>query len=93
MRNAELQKKTITNQIDSELKNAYENYDDMIRKKKQAQKDVDEQALSILKRMQERKEKLRKANVVEGMSKEEQDAMLKNYQEQLSQLDGAYAAE
>jgi len=36
MRNAELQKKTITNQIDSELKNAYENYDDMIRKKKQA---------------------------------------------------------
>ena len=43
--------------------------------------------------MQERKEKLRKANVVEGMSKEEQDAMLKNYQEQLSQLDGAYAAE
>lgn len=71
MRNAELQKKTITNQIDSELKNAYENYDDMIRKKKQAQKDVEEQALSILKRMQERKEKLRKANVVEGMSKEE----------------------
>ena len=51
MRNAELQKKTITNQIDSELKNAYENYDDMIRKKKQAQKDVEEQALSILKRM------------------------------------------
>lgn len=93
MRNAELQKKTITNQIDSELKNAFENYDDMIRKKKQAQKDVDEQALSITRRMQERREKLRKANVVEGMSKEEQEAMLKNYQEQLSQLDSAYSAE
>jgi len=43
--------------------------------------------------MQERREKLRKANVVEGMSKEEQEAMLKNYQEQLSQLDSAYSAE
>lgn len=51
MRNAELQKKTITNQIDQDLRNAYENYDDMIRKKKQAQKDLDEQQMSILKRM------------------------------------------
>jgi hypothetical protein len=56
----------------------------MIRKKKQAQKDVEEQALSITKRMQERRDKLKKANAVEGMSKEEQEAMLKNYQEQLS---------
>ena len=81
MRNAELQKKTITNQIDSELKNAYETYDEMIRKKKQAQKDTDEQALSITKRIQERKEKLRKASLVDGMSKEEQEEMLRNYPE------------
>jgi hypothetical protein len=53
----------------------------MIRKKKQAQKDVDEQALSITKRIQERKEKLRKAHLVEGMSKEEQEELLKNYPE------------
>lgn len=93
MRNAELQKKTITNQIDQDLRNAYENYDDMIRKKKQAQKDLDEQQMSILKRMQERKDKLKKASIVEGMSKEEQEAMLKNYEEQLSHLDSAYTAE
>jgi hypothetical protein len=42
LRNAELQKKTITNKIDSELKNHYNDYDDMIRRKKQQQKDVDE---------------------------------------------------
>lgn len=35
LRNAELQKKTITNKIDSELKNHYNDYDDMIRRKKQ----------------------------------------------------------
>lgn len=37
--------------------------------------------MSILKRMQERKDKLKKASIVEGMSKEEQEAMLKNYEE------------
>ena len=42
IRNVELQKRTLTNQIESELKNAFETYDDMIRKKKQAQKDVEE---------------------------------------------------
>jgi len=31
--------------------------------------------------MQERKDKLKKASIVEGMSKEEQEAMLKNYEE------------
>ncbi len=29
--------------------------------------------------MQDRKDKLKKANVVDGMTKEEQEAMLKNY--------------
>jgi hypothetical protein len=41
----------------------------MIRKKKQAQKDTDEQAFSITKRIQERKEKLHEASFVDGMSK------------------------
>ena len=43
--------------------------------------------------MQERKEKLKKAQAVKGMSKEEQEMMLRNYQEQLDQLDSVYAAE
>jgi hypothetical protein len=37
--------------------------------------------------------RLKKNAVQQGMTQEEQDAMLKNYQEQLSQLDSAYAAE
>ena len=53
----------------------------MIRKKKQAQKDTDEQAFSITKRIQERKEKLRKASLIDGMSKEEQEELLRNYPE------------
>lgn len=93
LRNAELQKKTITNLIDSELKNTYENYDEMIRKKKQVQKDVEEQALSISKRIQERREKLKKAVDYESLSKEEQEELLRNYPEQLAHLDSAYSAE
>lgn len=65
----------------------------MIRKKKYQQKELEDQALSITKRMQERREKLKKAHAVEGMSKEEQEAMLRNYQDQLDQLDSAYVAE
>ena len=75
------------------MKNRYNDYDDMIRRKKQQQRELEDQALSITRRMQERREKLKKAQVVKGMSKEEQEMMLRNYQEQLDQLDSAYAAE
>jgi len=47
----------------------------------------------LLARIQERKDKLKKANIVEGMTKEEQERMLKNYEGQLQQLDSAYIAE
>ena len=61
------------------MKNCYNDYDDMIRRKKQQQRELEDQALSITKRMQERKEKLKKAQAVKGMSKEEQEMMLRNY--------------
>lgn len=54
---------------------------------------MDNEQSSLLARIQERKEKLKKANIVEGMTKEEQDRMLKNYESQLQQLDSAYIAE
>lgn len=37
IRAIELQKKTLTNQVESEMKLSYENFDEMMRKKKQAQ--------------------------------------------------------
>ena len=37
--------------------------------------------------------RLKKSAVQQGMTQAEQDAMLRNYQEQLNQLDSAYAAE
>ena len=50
--------------------------------------------MSLLKRIQERKDRLKKIAADEkGLTKEEQEVMLKNYQEQLAQLDSAYTAE
>lgn len=93
MRNIELQKKTLTNQVDSELNKQYADYDDLIRRKRDQQREMDNEQSSLLARIQERKEKLKKANIVEGMTKEEQERMLKNYEGQLQQLDSAYIAE
>lgn len=49
--------------------------------------------MSIRKRIQERKERVKKTKVDEGLTKEEQEAMIKNYQTQLEALDSAYTAE
>ena len=49
--------------------------------------------MTLGKRIAERRDKLKKANIVEGMSKEEQEAMMRNYQNQLEMLDSAYLAE
>jgi len=52
----------MTNDLDADLKAQFSDYDDMIRRKKQLTVDSQEQELSLRKRIQERKERLRKNN-------------------------------
>lgn len=93
LRNIELQKKTLTNQVDSEINNRFTDYDDLIKRKRQQQSEMNENEISLLKRIAERRDKIQRSKKVEGMSKEEQDQLLKKYQNQLEQLDSAYIAE
>lgn len=83
IRAIELQKKTIANEVDSEMKNQYSDYEDMMRRKRQDNIDAADEELAIRKRIGDRQDKLRKNNAVAGMSQEEQEKMLKNYESQL----------
>lgn len=51
IRGVELQKKTLTNKVDSELKGLYQDYDDMMRRKKQQKIDSESQEDSLRKRI------------------------------------------
>lgn len=93
VRAIELQKKTIANEIDSELKQQYADFEDLMRRRKEAASDFSAQEFSILKRIRERQDKYRKNQKVDGMTAEEQERMIKNYENQLEQLDSAYVAE
>jgi hypothetical protein len=64
-----------------------------MRRRKEAANDLSTQEFSILKRIRERQEKYRKNQKVDGMTAEEQERMIKNYENQLEQLDSAYVAE
>lgn len=93
IRAIELQKKTIANEVDAEMKQSYTDYEDLMRRKRQENLETQNEELAIRKRLVERSDRLKKNNAVAGMTQEEQEAMLKNYQEQLNQLDSAYVAE
>jgi len=93
VRQIELQKKTVANEVDSEMKNQYEDYEDMMRRKRQDNIDAADEELAIRKRIGERQDKLKKNSAIAGMTQEEQEKMIKNYESQLQQLDSAYVAE
>jgi len=93
MRNIDLQKKNIATHIDNELQNLYSTYEDMIRRKGNERAELANQMLSLKNRIEERKQRLQKSAQMQGLTKEEQEAMLKNYHEQLKQLDSAYLVE
>lgn len=93
LRNIDLQKKNIASQIDRELAQMYETYEDMIRRKGIERAELANQMLSLKNRIEERKQRLSKTSQMQGLSKEQQEAMLRNYHEQLKQLDSAYLVE
>lgn len=75
------------------MKQQYTDYEDMMRRKRDDAIEAANQELAISKRIRERQDKLKKNNKVDGMTAEEQEKMLKNYENQLEQLDSAYVAE
>ena len=83
----------MSNEVDSEMKQNYSDYDDMIRRKREENQAIELEELAIRKRIVERQTKVRQNNQIATMTAEEQEAMLKNYQAQLEQLDSAYVAE
>jgi ElaB/YqjD/DUF883 family membrane-anchored ribosome-binding protein len=74
-----LQKKTLTSQVDQEMKQMYADFDDLMRRKKQAKLDSADQQDSLRSRIQERIARLKKSAVQSGMTQEEQDALLRSY--------------
>lgn len=83
VRAIELQKKTVANEVDAELRQNYTDYDDMIRRKREESSAIDIEELAIRKRILERSLKVRHNNQVSTMTAEEQEKMLHNYQLQL----------
>lgn len=78
LRNIELQKKTLSNKFENDLKNQFNDYDEMLRRKRELQSQLDEDATNLRARIEERQEKLKAGNKDEEMSKEQQAALLNN---------------
>lgn len=93
LRNIDLQKKTMQNQFENEIKNKFDDYDDLLRRKRDQQKEMDEDAAALRARIEERQEKIKQGNKDEGLTHEQQEALLKNLQKQLESLDSAYGLE
>jgi len=93
LRNIELQKKTLSNQFENDLKNQFNDYDEMLRRKRELQSQLDEDATNLRARIEERQEKLKAGNKDEEMSKEQQAALLNNLSKQLESLESAYTVE
>lgn len=57
------------------------------------QSGMDEDAANLRARIEERQDKLKNSNKDEGMTAEQQEALLKNLNKQLASLDSAYSVE
>ena len=68
LRNIELQKKTLQQQFENELSNKFSDFDDMLRRKKEQQKELDDNAANLRARIQERQEKIKQTNKDEGLT-------------------------
>lgn len=65
----------------------------MLRRKKQLQQELDEDAANLRARIEERQEKIKQGNKDEGLTEAQKDALLKNISNQLQSLDSAYNVE
>ena len=81
------------NQYENELKNRYTDHDEMLRRKREQQKELDDDAAQLRARIEERQQKLKQGNKDEGLTKEQKEALLSNLSKQLESLDSAYIVE
>jgi len=93
LHNIKLKKKTVAGQLDAEMNNKYGDYDDLLRRKKEDMEKMRDQTEELAQRLAERKERAKNRPKIEGLSKEEQEALMNSYKSQLEMLDSAYAAE
>lgn len=93
MRNIELQKQQLMRQLETEMKNDYADYEQMLARKREEQKQVEDKTASVREKLKERKDRLKKGGIGVGLTKEEQEQLLNRYKNQLEQLDSAYIAE
>eukprot|EP00347_Sterkiella_histriomuscorum_P024098 403332318 len=87
-----VQKTEIMRQIQKDLDNKYEDYEDLLRRKRDEEALLQEQALNIRKKLQDRKKKLKEQGVQE-MSQADQKKMIDNYNLQLQALESVFEEE
>eukprot|EP00347_Sterkiella_histriomuscorum_P018896 403343756 len=92
IRGIEQQKAEIIKQIQKDLDNKYEDYEDLLKRKRDEEALLKEQALSVKTKLQERKKKLSEQNI-QGMSHADQKKMLNIYNLQLQALESVFEEE
>lgn len=75
------------------MKNKFNDYDEMLRRKRDLQKELDDDAAQLRARIEERQQKIKQGNKDEGLTQEQKEALLSNLSKQLESLDSAYIVE
>ena len=65
----------------------------MLRRKRDLQKELDDDAAQLRARIEERQQKIKQGNKDEGLTQEQKEALLSNLSKQLESLDSAYIVE
>lgn len=65
----------------------------MLKRKKELKKEFDNEAAQLRERIEKQQEKIKQSNKDEGLTQEQQEALLKNLKAQLESLDSAYNVE
>ena len=78
LRSLGIQKQEVIRQIEKDMNNKYTDYEDLLKRKRDEESQLQEQALNIRKKLQERKKKLREQGVQE-LTQEDQKRLIANY--------------
>lgn len=93
LKNIDAQKRLLHKEYEQQIKDKYGDHDEMLRKKAELQKQKEEEEASILKQLEERKQKLKQTSKVEGMTDAEKAKMLNQLETAYEAIDAAYLLE
>ena len=65
-----MQKQDFLREVDKEIENQYEDYEDLLKRKREEDGQLQEQTISVRKKLQERRKKIREQGV-QGLSAED----------------------